>query len=299
MVGANVYADKSRSHVTLLAKVAICPDCGRFLIGNYRKREDRLMAYYRCGNMRGERTSFAMPLLDTAVWSFCKSNWETYLDFLKKASGTDTTEIESRITNIEATIERIEAERDEYLEQVLSLGRMSAKLQAKVKEKVDDYNEQVADLKSSILKERETLETIRHMSDLSDSEIALERSKSEMRKYIQILVSTVLPIYKTMTSYIIEVKLNDGIVVPYTTETDAVVEGLPVYLIADKISGISPKLRCIYSPDVMLDKENGVFHFGDKEISIKDVFADKEDTFSRELLFRRLKIYDDDVPKNK
>lgn len=300
-VGLNVYADKSRTHITLLAKILICPVCGRFLTGNYRQREDRLMAYYRCGEFHQSRNTFAMPLFDTAIWEFCKSNYETYLDFLKKSAGTDTTEIDKRIVNYHSMIDNIEKEKDEYLAQILSLGKMSPKLQAKVKAKVDEYDSQIAELNSSILREQETLETIKMMSDLSDTELALETSKEEMRKYIQLLVHQVLPVYKTVRLYVLKVTLNRGILVPYTTheESQVEVDDVPVYLIIDGIQGCSPKVRCVYSPSVVFDQDNGTFTVDGTTVNVKDVFEDVEDEFSREIVFRRLNIYQDDTPKNK
>lgn len=297
--GLNVYADKSRTHVSLLAKILTCPICGKFLIGNYRLREDRLMAYYRCGESHTSRGTFAMPLFDTAIWSFCKSNWDTYLDFLKKSSGTDTTEIDKRIANFHAMIDSIEREKEDYLSQILSLGRMSAKLQEKVKDKVAEYDSQIAEINSSILHEQETLGTIKRMTDLSDTEVALESSKEEMRKYIQLLVHDVTPIYKTVRSYVIKVTLNKGVSVPYTMHGESQIEDVPVYLVVDGIQGCSPKLRCIYSPSVSFDKENGMFTTGGTAITLTQVFEDGDDTFSKELLFRRLNIYQGDMPKNR
>lgn len=299
-VSGNAYADKSRKHVSLLSKLFICPECGRFMCGEYRWREDRLVTTYRCGEQHKKRGNFAMPLYDTAIWSFCKGNIETYLDFLKKASGTDTEEIEKRITNFEQMAEAIERERDEYLEQILSLGRMSPKLQAKVKEKVDEYDKQISQYKSSILKEEETLAKIRQITDLSDTEIALETSKENMRKYIQLLIYRIYPVFKTVRLTIIQVKLNPGVVVPFTTpEEPSTSSDTPVYLIVDGIQGVSPKLRCIYSPSISFNATDGIFKYGERIITTKDVLEDADDDFSRELPFRRLNIYQDDIPKNK
>lgn len=299
-VSENQYADKSRTHVSLLAKLFICPICGRFLIGSYRWRNDKLVAYYRCGEHHEKRGIFAMPLFDTAVWSFCKSNWETYLDFLKKSSGADTQEIEKRKANFEQMIEAVEMEKEEYLDQIISLGRMSAKLQARVKEKVEEYDKLIRQYKSSVLKEQESLNVISQMTDLSDTELALENSKEDMRKYIQILVKSLMLIYRTVRMIVIELKLNPGVLVSYTTpELETPTSDVPVYLIVDGIQGYTPKLRCIYSPSITFDATICNFKRGEEVITTKDVFEDKEDVFSRELLFRRLNIYQNDVPKNK
>lgn len=300
-VGLNVYADKSRTHITLLAKILICPVCGRFLGGNYRMKQDRLMVYYRCGEYHPQRSTFAMPLFDSSIWGFCKSNFEIYRDFLKKSAGADTTEIDKRIANFHSMIDSIEREKEEYLAQILSLGRMSAKLQAKVKDKVNEYDSQISELHSSILREQESLETIKLMADLKDTEDAVETSKEEMRKYIQLLVYRVLPVFRTVRLYVLKVTLNKGISIPYTTheEEEAQVEDVPVYLIVDGIQGVSPKLRCIYSPSVAFDQDKGTFTIDGTTVNASEVFEDVEDDFSKELPFRRLNIYQDDTPKNK
>ena len=177
---------------------------------------------------------------------------------------------------------------------------MSPKLQAKVKEKVDEYDKQISQYKSSVLKEEETLAKIKQITDLSDTEIALETSKENMRKYIQLLIDRIYAVYKTVRLTIIQVKLNPGVVVPFTTpEEPSTSSDTPVYLIVDGIQGVSPKLRCIYSPSISFNATDGTFKYGERIITTKDVLEDADDDFSRELPFRRLNIYQDDIPKNK
>lgn len=297
-VSTNVFADKSRSHVSLLSKLFVCPVCGHFMTGSYRMRDDRLVTYYRCGQHHENRGTFAMPLFDTAIWSFCKSNWKTYIDFLKRSAGTDTTEIQKRKANFEQMAESVEREKEEYLEQILSLGKMSQKLQARVKEKVAEYDKQIREYKSSILKEQENLDTISQMTDLKDTELAVENSKENMRKYVQLIINKVYSIYRTARLTIIEVKLNQGVVVQYTTLCEKRTDiDVSVYLLVDGIQGYSPKLRCIYSPDIAFNNTDGTFKYGNRCITTEEVFADIDDSFSRELLFRRLEVYHDDIPK--
>ena len=292
----NVLADKSRKHTTLLAKLIICPNCGHYLIGNYRQRNNALNAFYRCCH-RGElRSVYSMPLFDTAIWSFCKSNWDTYLAFLQKAAGIDTGEIERRIHNIEEAIDTLNADKEEYIQQALKLGKLTGKRFSIVQERVSEYDAKIAELKSNALKEQESLIAISQITDLAGSEIAIEKSKSEMKKYIQLLVAEIKPIFKTVRSYIIKVKLNPNIDLPYTTkEQGEGKEDVPVYIVIDGIQGCSPKLRYIYSPTITYNE--GKFMVGGSEKTLREVFGDEDDEFSRELLFRRLRIYEDDVPK--
>ena len=72
-------------------------------------------------------------------------------------------------------------------------------------------------------------------------------------------------------------------------------EDVPVYIVIDGIQGCSPKLRYIYSPTITYNE--GQFMVGGSEKTLREVFGDEDDDFSRELLFRRLRIYEDDVPK--
>ena len=297
-VGTNTYADKSRSHTTLLAKILVCPICGCFLVGNYRQREDRMMSYYRCSQQHDNRSTYAMPLFDTAIWSFCKSNWNAYNTFLKKASGTDTTEIEQRIANLYKAVEDTKRDREEFLEQAFSYGKVSSKRKEKIDEKVREYDDRIADLYKSIVKEQQTIDTIKRISELQDIQAIVESSKLEMKKYIQTIVREAIPIYKTSRTYVIKVSLNHGIEVPYTHQPYYDIVGEPpVYLIVDGIQGSKPKLKHICSPDAKFNDMDGSFYIGDNVYTLQAVIDDTEDTISKTLPFQRLDIYNDDIPK--
>ena len=298
-VSTNVFADKSRTHVSILSKLLVCPVCGHFMVGSYRMRDGRLTAYYRCGQQHDKRGTYAMPLFDTAIWSFCKSNWDTYYEFLKRTSGTDTTEIEKRKANFERMIENIEKEKDEYLDQILSLGRMSPKLQARVKEKVSEYDKQIADYQAKILREQENLDLISQMTDLSDTEMALASSKEGIKKYIQLIVEIAKPIYRSPRLCLIELKLKPGIKLSCTSKEDSHSDSYTnVYLLVDGIQGNAPKLRCIADPLVHFDSSIGMFTKDQLRVSPQEIFNDVDETISTKLPFRRLDLYQDDIPKS-
>ena len=296
-IGSNVYADKSRNHVTLLAKTLICPVCGHFLVGNYRQRDDRLMAYYRCAESHDKRATFAMPLFDTIIWSFCKSNWDAYDEFLKKVAGTDTTEIEMRITNFYKKIEEVEQEREEFLEQAFSYGKVSPKRKESIDNKVAEYDGQLEELRSFIVKEQESLESTKRMNDLQDTQATIESSKSEMKKYIQMIVKEVTPLYKTVRSYVVQVILNNNIEILNTSSFDKAEQEIPLYIIVDGIQGVSPKLKYIYSPGVSFNRTTGAFNIEGNDYALSEIFEDIDDKISMSLPFRRLDIYQDDTPK--
>ena len=98
------YADKSRVHFSLLAKLIVCPICNSFYCGEYRIRKDvrGIDTYYRCINHKPHGASrLSMRYLDFAAWSFCSLQSTKYHEYLQKSSATfDTTVIDQRIENL-------------------------------------------------------------------------------------------------------------------------------------------------------------------------------------------------------
>ena len=138
------------------------------------------------------------------------------------------------------------------------------------------------------------------MINLAHAQLAVENSKEEMRKYVQLIVDRVLPVYRTVRLCIMEVTINHGVAIPYTThDGQETSSNVSAYLIVDGIQGVAPKLRCVYSPLITINKNNGTFMFGDKVITTEDIFADKEEVFSIQLPFDRLDIYQNDKPKTR
>lgn len=295
--GSNVYADKSRTHITILAKTIICPECGCYLTGNYRMRNGRMENTYRCSHHHPNRTTLSMPLFDALIWSFCKSNWKTYLTFLKKTAGVDTSDAERRIENYQKKIDEIKNEKETYLEQIITYGPLSEKLKAKVDKKVKSYDSQISSIKNILLKESESLAVIKGFKNFAYTEEAIESSKAEMRKYIQLMIQRIEYVYKTKRLYLIKVTLTKDVKVPFTTNDAESPNDTPVYLIIDGIQARTPKIRCIYSPSIVYCNDNNTFQRGDVTYTIQDVFEDTDDLFSREVLFKPLKVYENDIPK--
>jgi DNA invertase Pin-like site-specific DNA recombinase len=76
----NSPIDRGRKHTTILARLVRCPGCGRFLCGEYRKRNNSTVSYsYRCNNSRGvvhlcpHTSLISMRVLDSVVWGYCKN----------------------------------------------------------------------------------------------------------------------------------------------------------------------------------------------------------------------------------
>ena len=75
----NTTVDKSNKHVTLLAKLLVCPTCGKSFHGDYRIKEGYVKHTYRCSSRStpfkcSNSQVFSMTMLDGAVWSLIKSD---------------------------------------------------------------------------------------------------------------------------------------------------------------------------------------------------------------------------------
>jgi DNA invertase Pin-like site-specific DNA recombinase len=75
----NTTVDKSNKHVTLLAKLLICSNCGKSFQGDYRIKDSKVKHTYRCGSRSTpykctNSQAISMTMLDGAVWSLIKSD---------------------------------------------------------------------------------------------------------------------------------------------------------------------------------------------------------------------------------
>lgn len=76
----NRNAIKSSKHVTILSKLIICPECNRFLGGDYRVTKDNQSKNsYRCLASRNiincsNKGSYSMQMLDSVIWSLVKKD---------------------------------------------------------------------------------------------------------------------------------------------------------------------------------------------------------------------------------
>lgn len=75
----NTTVDKSNKHITLLAKLIVCPTCDKAFQGDYRIKEGYIKHTYRCGSRStpfkcSNSQAFSMSMMDGAIWSLIKSD---------------------------------------------------------------------------------------------------------------------------------------------------------------------------------------------------------------------------------
>ena len=206
--------DKSRKHISILAKLLKCPECGSFMNAEYRRRIHnqrphlgRKPAYtYRCTNSRsavhvcGFRRLLSMVMMDSVIWAYCK---KAAFKVVSSEANHDVSErvaeIEEKIANLTAKIQaydidaRIKAE-DAILRARTRVLKESSQIDAVVKE----YEEKVAEIEKELdrFKQRK-LELENDKSAISQSVSFLDKinqrngialSKASLYKYIHRVV---------------------------------------------------------------------------------------------------------------
>lgn len=202
--------DKSSKHVSILAKLLKCPECGTFLNAEYRLRVHnqrphlgRKPAYtYRCNYSRsavhacGFRRLLSMVMMDSVIWAYCK---KAAFQVVRSEANQDVSErvaeIDEKITNITAKIQeydidaRIKSE-DAILRARTRVLKEPTQIEAVVKEyeeKVDEIEKELDRFKQRKLELEEEKAAINQSVSFLDklnlqNEIAL--SKTQLYKYI-------------------------------------------------------------------------------------------------------------------
>ena len=206
--------DKSSKHTNILGKLLKCPECGTFLVAEYRTRihKDRphlgkRPAYtYRCNYSRSVihvcpfRRLLSMVALDSVVWAYCK---KAAFQVVTSESNQDVNErvaeIDAKIANLTEKIQdydidaRIKSE-DAILRTKTRVLREPSQIDAVLKE----YEEKVSEIEKELDKfKRRKLELEQEKEDIKNSVTFLDNihqeqnissSKKLLYKYIHKVV---------------------------------------------------------------------------------------------------------------
>ena len=107
-VSRGVKIIKERKHTTILAKLILCPKCGRYLHAEYRMRNGEKRFFYRCAYSSGvvTRCSFSsvisMQMIDSILWEYCR-------DEVRRIEHKDSRkEIQDEIFDLQKKIDNIQ-----------------------------------------------------------------------------------------------------------------------------------------------------------------------------------------------
>lgn len=306
------YADKSRVHFSLLAKLIVCPICNSFYCGEYRIRKHvrGIDTYYRCINHKPHGSSrLSMRYLDFAAWSFCSLQSEKYQEYLKKTSAAfDTTLIDQRIENLRQ--KKVELQNDmnalahrfliakdvvsqEELEQAFN------KEANRLKKEISQCDEQIKREQDNLQYQLNALEKAKS-SDSSLSKIY--GNKNKMKRYIQHVLKSISPEYLDSDYYVLKLEPREYGYQYYSLDlNDYNAHGLPynIYMIVYKRDNLRPKFRLI-AANCEFDTESKLFYLPDSTTgTLENVFGDDEEVYFKSIEYKPMDIYDEDAPGGK
>lgn len=298
-VSNNKYVDISHKHITLLSKIAVCPICGGFLTGDYRIKDGFEKHTYRCTRSRRNieecnyRKAPSMLSLDSAVWSFLRTKVKE-INAKRKAQFDiiNQEDLMKGIQNLESKLKLIDKDYDDA-EYVFNMMRNRNRDKARVDyerklkaidKKKDEFEKEISKNKRILteLKERDTAE--QKEQEIEDRISKITNNKSEIYKYIHLLIKTVKPLLTTNRYTVLEVVTFDNTdeVFDYGKED---FQGLPMikaekhdntyFICLDKRDNHRVKARLINHNQAYWNVEGEYFYVtgGEKHYSIEDIFT--------------------------
>lgn len=299
LISNNQLVDKSSKHITILSKIITCPVCEHFLVGEYRIKNGFRKHSYRCTYSKGKMAScthsgtYSMVNLDSALWAFLK---EKVHEINKKRnemySAIDDAKLVTEIENLTKQLDEFDV-RYRTADKIFSarasrnFDDASMEYEEKLKE-IDKEKAKVMKLisiKSKTLKElRQHNEEEQHNKKIEEIIQKIGDDKSEIYKYMHLLVKSVKPLFSTKKYTAIEIIAFDNLddVLDYK-EADN--NGLPkiksekhdntYYICIDKHDTNRIKTRLINDNLVFWDDEkNGFYVKGSSNLfSIEEIFS--------------------------
>lgn len=195
-----IIVDKSKKHLTILAKLIECPDCHTFLIADYRK--GRMSASYRCAKHKAGKCKnssiISMPYIDSLVWCYLKQNVKQIIEEIYKK------DYDVSISNIESEISNCQRKKKSLQEDVKSFGvifknevRIFGIEEAtkKYDKSVEKIKSQIDELDAMIEAHKKKILDIKNISstELTDEDMErVEGNKEKISEYIHLLVHKIL-----------------------------------------------------------------------------------------------------------
>ena len=303
--GNGGFADLSREHFTLLAKLVKC-NCGRGMVGDYRKGRGHtgrglVIKTYRCSNHgRHNTVTLPMRLLDFAIWTICKNNQEKYYEHLRSfpfQSSVD--ELNQRIANLEVEKAGVDLKKKELVNRYFKVRKMQISSEDIFTQEMEALQSDASRIEQQINKERARLQQLldanAEVTEYAKHLHTIEGDKYNMRVYIQRMVKEIRPFFRDHFYTVTEIIMRDPTLAVRTSDPDDVSKDLPdkVYLIMNTQSNQKPKISYISGP-CLFDSEKKIFDLPNSDqASLEQVFYDDEEVYFHRLTFIPLNIDDE------
>lgn len=299
-ISNNVFVDKSRKHTTILAKIIVCPYCGKFYMGDYRYKDGYIKHTYRCSNAKGKllrkcdnTQTISMVMMDSSVWAFVKAKVEDITAQMNMSKN------EINLDEIREEIERLKSDYDRFDDDIeaeniifrtsIRVSKDKGRVQKEYEKKIRKIENNRKNLER-VIAERERLLKIAIEEASSKSNLdeavknnidRIESDKNEMYKYVHLLIKSVIPVYSDRRYTVLEIISFNNLkeVLDYGKED---VDGLPYikgekhdnvyYVCIDKYNANNIKCRLITDNLLSFDFESKDFYLGEKHYSVSHIF---------------------------
>ena len=314
----NTTVEKSVKHVTLLSRLLICPICGKYFQGDYRIGETYIKHSYRCSSRSTpykclNKQSFSMAMLDSAVWCVIKSDLELLAKQIVQNDPKDEgLKLEAELSYLEATEreirEKVKKENNRYsiyIENPESVEpdyfeNFQSKIKAHTK-KLNQINDEKAKIKSLQTIKKEQLSDIDFV--INSNLLTIEKSKSLLKKYINIFVSEIRIHHHNTRFTVISINFKEYGHETWRRVSDGIAEHKEAhysncaYVILDKKQTL--KIKAVKTNlNIEIIGENSIKAIR-WEIPIEKIFEPRTESVSKigvlkefiEMKFDKLKIY--------
>lgn len=267
----NTTANKCSKHITLLAKLIKCPKCGLYLGGNYRYRSGYVAHNYRCtrrqtANSCSSKSTYSMPLLDSAIWCYIKSDIENLVVKMKNYYSTiNINTISDEIGNIENKIKDLEKDKshESDIYRIMSKGDKDNAYKVFV-DNIASLDKEIDILKSQIDDRKILIEQIDFNKNLNDKynvekEIFnIENDKSQLKKYINLFIKEINVLYNDISYMVLKVSVIDKIDMFDFDKLDFSNKDMlySVYLVIDKHDNHRIKIRSINNSECIFNNNH-------------------------------------------
>lgn len=207
--------DRSSKHTTILSKLLKCPECGTYLIAEYRLRIQNNGSHkqpqhsytYRCTNSRGVihicafKRTLSLVQMDSVVWAYCKKaayrmmNKEASKDVKERVS-----ELDEKIANISISIQEYDIDsRIKSEDAILRAKTRVLKEPSQIDAIVKEYEDKVAEIEKELDKfkkrklelenERKAIQNSVSVLDKLNQQNSIALDKKKLYKYIHKVVN--------------------------------------------------------------------------------------------------------------
>lgn len=202
----NTNADKSSKHLTLLARLIICPSCGNFFTADYRIYNNISKNSFRCGGRNKtipceNKQVISMSMMNTAVWSIIKTDLDLLSQSINeinpdkniKTLKASESNIKNRLQSIESEIAQLQkslisatAHRNVDLSGLISAFESRIIKLSKEKQNLQKEAYQLENQFQIAQKRLMNVEAI-----ITDNIDAIENSQALLRRYITYFVKNI------------------------------------------------------------------------------------------------------------